>query len=293
MNDAGAFRHPDEPVGVVIARMRRDKGLTGAELGRLAKMSQPKISRIETGRGLPDPRDIGRLARALGAEEEVAQLLVAQAEAAQNRMSGWRPHPVIGLAGTQRDVGESEVLVGTLRAFEPTVVPGLLQTSEYARAILSAFQKLVPDLADNSDSAILEAVSARMRRQEILSDGSKSFRFVMTESVLVNQFCPPDDMLGQIRRLREVRARYDNVSIRIIPRQSTPAIPPMHGFELFDDRSVIAEVFNTGLSSRSRVDAHLYRRVFELFEAGSTGDIDPILDVYQRTYARQLLTDDT
>jgi transcriptional regulator with XRE-family HTH domain len=288
MDHPGEFRHLDEPVGVVLARMRRTKGLTGAQLGRLAKMSQPKISRIETGRGLADPDDIGRLARALGADDELAQLLMAQAEAAQTRMTGWQPHPAIGLAGTQQQVGESEATVGTLRIFEPAVVPGLLQTSEYARAVLSGFQLLIPDFADNSDAAILEAVTARLGRQEILSDPGKSFRFVMTESVLANPFCPPEDMLGQIRRLREVKTRYRNVSLRIIPRQSTPAIPPMHGFELFDDRSVIAEVFNSGLSSQNRADAQLYRTVFDLFEAESVDDIDPILDTYQRLYTRQL-----
>jgi transcriptional regulator with XRE-family HTH domain len=292
VNEASAYRDLEEPVGAALARMRRAKGLTGAQLGRLAKMSQPKISRIETGRGLVDPKDVGRLARALGADDELARRLMERAEAAHNRRDSWQPLPTLGLAGTQNSMGEWEASVQTLRAFEPTIVQGLLQTSEYARAILTAFQKLVPDLAENSDSAILEAVSARMRRQEILSDTSRSFVFVMTESVLVNQFCPPDDMLGQIRRLREVNARYTNVSIRVVPEHATYVIPPMNGFELFDDRAVVADVFNIGLSAQGPADIRLYRSVFDSFEAASVGEIEPILDKYYRSYARQLVPDE-
>ena len=42
---------------MILARMRRAKGLSGGSLGQLAGMSQPKVSRIENGRGLPDPED--------------------------------------------------------------------------------------------------------------------------------------------------------------------------------------------------------------------------------------------
>lgn len=290
MEQAGAPSHdPDEPVGAVLARMRKAKGLTGADLGQLTGMSQSKISRIENAKGLAEPQDIERLARALGADESVATQLVSRAEIAHNRMTDWRPSP-IGLAGTQQAVGRRESEAATLRCFEPTAVHGLLQTSEYARAILTAFQKHgVPDLVDNPGSAILEAVAARVRRQEILSDSHKSFRFVMLESVLSNQFCAPDDMVGQIRRLRQVHAEQKNVSLRIIPEGAAFPLPPMHGFTLFDDRLVMVDVFNTGLTTQGGMDARLYRNVFDSFEEVSVTDIDPILDKYYRRYARMLL----
>jgi transcriptional regulator with XRE-family HTH domain len=292
VTQSDASYDPDEPVGVVLARMRRAKGLTGGELGRLAGMSQPKVSRIENGRGVPDSGDIGRLALALGADEVLARQLVERAETSQNRMTDWRPSP-IGLAGSQREVARWEAATGTLRCFDPIVVPGLLQTSEYARSMLTTFQKYwVPDLGGSAASAVLEAVSARVRRQEILSDESKSFHFVVTEAVLKNQFCPPEDMVGQIRRLRELTAEYDNVSVRILPDHAKLAIPPLHGFELFDDRQVSVDLFNTGLSSYGRSDARLYRGVFDVFEAESLLDIDPILDKYNRYYAARLLADD-
>jgi uncharacterized protein DUF5753/helix-turn-helix protein len=288
MSQSGVSPDPDEPIGAVIARMRRAKGLTGGDLGRLAGMSQPKVSRIENGKGNPDPEDIGRLALALGADEDLARQLVEQAERSQNRMSDWRPSP-IGVAGTQQTVGMAEATVVTLRCFDPTLVPGLLQTSEYARSLLTTFQKYwVPDRPQNAASAVLEAVSARVRRQEVLSDATKTFQFVLYEAVLQNQVCSPDDMLGQVRRLRELRRLYDNVSIRIVPAEARPAIPAMHGFELFDENLVMVDLLNTTLSSQGRADTRLYRDMFDVFEAESVLDIDPILDKYHRHYAEQL-----
>jgi transcriptional regulator with XRE-family HTH domain len=288
MSQSGVSPDPDEPVGAVIARMRRAKGLTGGDLGRLAGMSQPKVSRIENGKGNPDPEDIGRLALALGADEDLARQLAEQAETAQNRMSDWRPSP-IGVTGTQQTVGRAEATVRTLRGFDPTLVPGLLQTSEYARSLLTTFQKYwVPGRPQNAASAVLEAVSARVRRQEVLSDATKTFQFVLYEAVLQNQVCSPDDMLGQVRRLRDLRGLYDNVSIRIVPAEARPAIPAMHGFELFDDKLVMVDLLNTTLSSEGRADTRLYRDMFDVFEAESVLDIDPILDKYHRYYAEQL-----
>ena len=288
MSQSGVSPDPDEPVGAIIARMRRAKGLTGGDLGRLAGMSQPKVSRIENGKGNPDPEDIGRLARALGADDDLARQLAEQAETSQNRMTDWRPSP-IGVAGTQQTVGQAEAAVVTLRCFDPTLVPGLLQTSEYARSLLTTFQKYwVPDRPQNAASAVLEAVSARVQRQEVLSDATKTFRFVLYEAVLRNQVCSPDDMLGQVRRLRDLRGLYDNVSVRIVPADATPAIPAMHGFELFDDSLVMVDLLNTTLSSQGRADTRLYRDMFDVFEAESVLDIDPILDRYHRHYAALL-----
>jgi hypothetical protein len=220
---SGGSLDPDEPVGAILARMRRAQGLSGRKLGQLAGMSQPKVSRIESGKGLPDPQDIGRLARALGAGEEFALALMDRAETAHDRMTDWRPSP-IGLAGAQKSLVRWEGAAGTLRCFEPTIVQGLLQTSEYARSLFAAFQEYwAVDGLESSSSAVAEAVSARVRRQEILSDPAKSIRFVLMEAVLSNRFCAPADMLGQIKRLREVHGTNSSTTAWSSSRSSTPA----------------------------------------------------------------------
>ncbi|GGK85359.1 helix-turn-helix domain-containing protein [Mangrovihabitans endophyticus] len=275
---------PDEPVGSVLARLRKAAGLTGGQLGHRVGMSQPKISRIENGKGLPDPDDVGILARALGAEEEIVLLLMDRATGSRERMTDWTTGPM-GLAGRQNTIGHWENATRSLRVFQPAVVPGLLQSSGYAKAILEDFQLLVfTDLRDRA-VAVAEAVSARIRRQEVLNDHDRSFHFVMTEAVLSNRVCPPQEMLAQLLRLREAAAQ-ENVTIGIVAADAPLSTPPFHGFELLDDRLVNVDLFTSGLISQGRTQAHLYRQVFDSLAAAATTEIEPVLDRYEALYLR-------
>jgi transcriptional regulator with XRE-family HTH domain len=285
VDDVGASSvHPNEPVGAILARMRKARKVTGGQLGKLVGMSQPKISRLENGIGLPDPKDVEAIGRALGADEALVRQLIEQAERSRNRMTDWRQVPM-ALSGRQRSIGQREVEARSIRVFQPAVVVGLLQTSEYARSVLTSFQGLiVEDEISVSTTAIPEAVSGRVQRQEILADPTKEFRFVMTEMVLNNRVCPPEAMPAQIRRIREVAAQ-GNVTIGIIPARTHWQFPPSHGFELLDDDLVLVDIFNTGLVSTGQADALLYRRIFDDFESRAETDIDSILDRYQNLYA--------
>lgn len=272
-----------EPVGVTLARIRRAKKLTGKALGQLAGMSQAKISRIENGITAVEPDDVRALARALQVSAELEHQLVEAVDQAHDRMTDWRPTQT-DVADRQRDVARLENATREFRVFQPAVVVGLLQTSEYARAVFSRFQIELDssDIAESS-ATVADAVSARVRRHEVLTEADRHFHFLMAESVLSNRLCRPADMVAQIERLREV-AGQDNVTLRLIPADNEWAIPPYHGFELMDDRCVLVDLFNTSLMSRGRSDVGLYRQVFDALEEQGTTDIDPMLDRYLDHY---------
>jgi len=275
---------PDEPVGETLARMRKAKHLTGAELAALVEMSQPKISRIERGQVLAEPADIGKIARALGADEALATRLMERTERSHNRMTDLRP-TTVDLANSQKDVTDWESAARVVRSFESAAVPGLLQIGAYAQAVLRAYQRLAQRGAgEPSRTLVAKAVAERVRRQQLLADPAKSFRFVLTETLLRNQICSPVDMLGQIDHLRKVAESYDNVVIAIVPDTVPLAIPPMHGFALLDDKIVFIDAFNTGLISRGRGDAQRYRQVFDAFEEQARTDIAGILAKYRKLY---------
>jgi transcriptional regulator with XRE-family HTH domain len=285
--DRGTPVDDDEPVGVTLARMRRSKGLTGAQLAAQVGMSQPKISRIERGNGVPDPQDVGAIARALGAGERSAQSLMDRAERLHDRMTDWRP-TVPNLADRQKTVADWEAEASVVRAFEPAIVHGLLQTSGYARAVLQAFQRSAPAVAgDVSQAALLAAVSARLKRQEVLAESSKSFKIILGEAVLRRRIYPPIEMLAQINHIREIAVRHPNVRITAIPDGAPTDIPLMHNFSIFDDKIVVVDLFNTGLISRSSKDVDSYRRVFDLLDEQAT-EIGPLLDKYQTVYVEML-----
>jgi hypothetical protein len=87
----------------------------------------------------------------------------------------------------------------------------------------------------------------------------------------------------QIRRLREV-AQQENVFLGIIPADTEWSLPPYHGFELLDDREVMVDLVNTGLTSHGESDIQLYRQVFDALAALAITDIDEILDRYINRY---------
>jgi len=289
VNDSPDFSvERDEPVGAVLARWRKRKKIPGQALGDRVGMSQAKISRLETGASTPDPNDVRRLAQGLDLPSAEVERLVDLAEHSSNQLVDWRPTH-LGLANRQRDVRQLETSARELRIFQPAVVVGLVQTSEYARALMSSLQT---ELADDqiADSAIVvsEAVAARMQRNQVLAEPDRQFHFLMSESVLSNKVCGPAEMLAQIERLREV-SRQPNVNLRIVRRDADWPLAPYHGFVLMDDRCVLVDLFNTSLMSRGRRTVRHYQRVFDAIERIGTTRIDPILDEYQGLYARMLL----
>nr|WP_221378810.1 helix-turn-helix transcriptional regulator [Actinoplanes polyasparticus] len=284
---SGAPRGDAEPVGVVLSRMRRAKRLTGARLAAMVGMSQPKISRIERGKGLLDPEDVGAIARALGADESLTRDLMDRAERSQDRMTDWRPASV-GLAAQQKTLQDWEFAATSIRAFEPALIPGPLQTSGYAKLVLQTMRRIAPMTAsDLTESGLLAAVTARVSRQEVLGDPSKTFQFVLGEATLKRRLFPPLEMMAQIAHLREVVTQTENLRVTVIPDEALIQVPLLHGFFLYDDDLVIVDLYNTGLISRSQKDVESYRRIFDALEKQST-DVVPLLDEYEENYFRLL-----
>ena len=272
------------PVNVALKRLRQRAGLTGQELGRRAGMSQAKISKIETGAIHPSVEDVEHLARALGAPQEDVDRLTDQVEHSRDRMTDWRfgrDDP----ATWQREVAQLEAAATELHSFQPAVLSGLLQTSEYARAVLATVWESSVDGSFGPSAGLTEAVAIRLQRQQILDDPSKHFHFVIPETSLHNVLCQPDEMPGQLRRILAV-SHQENVTLSMIPADERLPYPPYHGFMVLDDRRVMIDLYNTIVVTRGRSDLRLYQNVFRALASRATRDIEPILEKYRRHYLR-------
>jgi transcriptional regulator with XRE-family HTH domain len=275
----------DRPVGVELAALRHAAGLTGQELAQRVGLSQATISRIETGTGRLRPRIVERMARALQASDaQIADLVRrAQPARADDRMTEWRSSRG-AVPNMQNEVAQLEASTTLFRVFQPAVIVGLAQSSEYARSVLGEAHELRAKVDSSvTVAAVPEAVSARVQRQVILADPAKRFHFLMLEAVLSNRLGSPRDMPAQIERLREI-SRQDNVTMRFIPTGVKLAVAPYHGFEVLDDRLVIADLYNTSVRTSGRRDVALYQEVFEKLDESATSDIDAILDKHLDIY---------
>lgn len=211
-----------------LRRLRVRAGLSGEELGRQIGLTQSKVSRLELGRSVPAVPDVVRWGEATGASPEERAQLVELAEELATDVIAWRRAERHGLARVQYHIGELEASSGTIRTFGPVLVPGLLQTADYARRILdAAYPHGRPDIG--------EAVAARLERQVVLLESSKRFEFAITEQALRWRLGPPAVLSAQVDRILTV-LNLPHVWVGIIPHVRELHVWHTHGFNLYEDR---------------------------------------------------------
>jgi transcriptional regulator with XRE-family HTH domain len=182
-------------LGKRLRELRQQAGLTGTQLAESLSWPQSKVSKIETARQTPSDDDIRAWVRTTGREVQTDELLTAL-HALEAQHAEWQRVLRPGLQAHQRKLSELDAKTRLFRVFEATVIPGLLQTSEYARARLAQGVVLFDAIND-----INQAVQTRMKRQELLYREDECFHFVLTEASLRLRLCAPQAMLAQLDRL--------------------------------------------------------------------------------------------
>jgi len=223
---------PQEPrakqqrLAAELRRLREIAGVSGRELAQRIGISQSKVSRIESGATTPPAPAVAAWAEAVGASAETRARLAAMTEAVFAEVQAWRAAlPVRG--HLQDQIKEWEAAARTVRVFQPSVVPGLLQTAEYARRVFGLFH------VSYADDDLAKAVAGRLNRQLALYDEERQFAFLLTEAALRWRPGPPRVLYAQLDRINSLTT-LDNVTIGLIPYdvEATTIIPA--GFDILD-----------------------------------------------------------
>lgn len=198
-------------LGSQLRRLRERSGISCAEAGYSIRGSASKISRMETGRISFKERDVEDLLTLYGLHDpdERAQLV---ALVAQSRQTGWWHRYNDRMPKWFEDYVGLEEAAARIQSWELQFVPGLLQTEQYARAVVAHGHPR------NAGSPEVESmVELRLRRQRIL-DGIHPPRLwmVIDESVLHRTFGSPAVLKEQIYRLLEV-TELPHISLQVIP----------------------------------------------------------------------------
>jgi hypothetical protein len=225
-------------------------------------------STCRTGRQTASADDLVRWTEAVGCPGEIRAALLADLRSMRVEYATWRRQfRQGGSARLQRAQVPVEAGAAAVRVFEPSIVPGLLQSPDYARYIFRGLAQL-PGRGRDID----EGVHARMRRQEILYQPGKDFRFLVTEAAMRYLICPRPVLRTQLERLA-VMSALPTVDLAVIPMDA--ALPHMfwHGFWIFDEVLVLVETVSSELSLRDSDDIETYTRFFESFwQAASHGE---------------------
>nr|WP_244301683.1 MULTISPECIES: helix-turn-helix transcriptional regulator [Microbispora] len=197
-------------LGTQLRRLRESKHIRLEEAGHAIRASHSKISRMELGRVGFRRRDVADLLTLYGvsdeAEREALLSLVAQA----NAPGWWHKYDDVLPSWFEAYVG-LEQAASTIRCYEVQFVPGLLQTPEYAAAVVRLGHPDAPA------EEIERRVRLRMDRQELLArPDAPNLWAVIDEAVLRRPVGGPEVMRAQIEHLLEM-VNLPRVTLQVIP----------------------------------------------------------------------------
>jgi transcriptional regulator with XRE-family HTH domain len=198
-------------LGQRLQALRKDKGLTVNEVSGRAGISQSQITKIERGYGAVKPADVLKLLEVYEETDPQQQAMLLAMVRAGASKDWWEGRPALPPKfGSYLGL---ESVASALQAYDTTVVHGLLQTPDYARALLRAQRpELLPHEIDR-------LVDLRMRRQEILTRTDPpppTLWSVMDEAVLRRPIGGRETMHAQLQQLIE-RSALRNVTLLVMP----------------------------------------------------------------------------
>jgi transcriptional regulator with XRE-family HTH domain len=196
-------------LGRELRRLRDAKGLTLEQAGKRISSSPSRVQRIEAGDIRPRPGDVMELLQAyeipLEGEEGTALILMAR----ELREQGWWQR-FDALPSRYATMIAYEDEATDIRTYQPTLVPGLLQTEAYARAVIGTTQEI-------ESQALDQLVAARLQRQGILARkaGRPRLRAVVAEAALLMQVGGSKVMREQLIHLAKM-AEQPNITVQVI-----------------------------------------------------------------------------
>jgi transcriptional regulator with XRE-family HTH domain len=215
-------------LGTELRRLREASSFSGERAAAHFGWSQAKISRMEAAINRPTVRDVGDLLELYGTPpHERDELLALAAVAATREATWWTDYAgTISVRTRQRTALEAEA--ATLRHFQPNVIPGLLQTAEYARALFAISG--VEETRMNIDLA----VAFRAIRQEFVFQSTPSFQLVITGSAL--RWRPGSGALqkDQLHSLLEKCTKGSNVVLRVLDGYPRDSAYPQPDFTIYE-----------------------------------------------------------
>jgi transcriptional regulator with XRE-family HTH domain len=238
-----------------LRQLRGACGLSGAALARRTAMSQSAISRIETGRAVPTALDVERLLRGLGADRETSDRILELARVAGIDYTPWRTVAVAGLHYKQGELRALERGASSVRMFLPAIPSGLLQVPQYARCAIT------PSVPGAAARDVERMLAARLERQEILHDASKSFGFVLTEQAVRWRRAPAPVMAQQCAHMADLAGRA-NIEIAVVPLAARVGLAPMNTFVIYDERLVTIELFSGEVILHEAADVEYHGNLY-------------------------------
>jgi transcriptional regulator with XRE-family HTH domain len=273
-------------LGALLRRLREEKGLSVKDVTDHLLCSPSKVSRIETGQRNATLRDVRDLCDFYGVNDEAERDRLMRLVKEGKQQGWWQPFelPYSTYVGLEQEATSIDI-------YHSAVVPGLLQTAQYARAVHEGgMPKLEPDVIE-------QRIVERIRRQQLLDKELPYFSVVLDESVLHRQVGGTGVMCEQLSRIIDAGSRT-HTTIQILP-YTVGAHPAMESdFTILEFTKVAPNVptvvYVEGLAGQIYLDrlqdANRYLQVFAYLRkiALNSKDSLDLLKKLRRAYEKGL-----
>ncbi|HEY0700901.1 MAG TPA: helix-turn-helix transcriptional regulator, partial [Micromonospora sp.] len=259
-------------LGSELRKLRETANLTGEQvIERVGWASASKLSRLENGRSKPDLKDILTLLDLYQVTGAVRDELATITRDAGDMRAWLRQNPEV--TRNQLDYFELEAGSAEIREYCPVIVPGLLQTPEYARVrIVSSAPLRSPAPGRNGDEDPDAEVRARQARQALLTQVADAplYSAVIEESAFSGRAGPPEMLRRQLVHLRQM-AELTNVTVQVVPSHASfeDWYLPHTAFSLYrfpdpqDPETVAIEGMSTNFMNTDPKELNRYSVVFQ------------------------------
>jgi transcriptional regulator with XRE-family HTH domain len=223
----GGSTVPRRQLGRKLKELREAARLTVPQAIGALEWSKPRLWRYETGQVPIHPNDVDVMCRVYGADSDVTEVLKELAR--QSKAKGWWH--------SYGDVPEwfelylgMEAAASRMRHYESEIIPGLLQSPTYARALVSQYMTEAP-----ADEMMEKRTAVRLRRQQILTrsaPAAPTYEVMLSEAALLRGF-DSSTMVDQLTSLAAFTDR-PNITIRVIPLSAGPTKAHCGPFVILD-----------------------------------------------------------
>lgn len=253
-------------LGAQLRRVREDAGVTAEQAAEVIEVSASTLRRIEAGRvGIKGPALNALLDRYGVTDAELRETLLSMAKTGKQR-GWWAKYG--DLPSSYRQYIGLESAAEEVQNFETLVVPGLLQTPDYARAMMAE------DPFEPSPDAVERRVAVRMQRQELITSGRLRLVAVLDEAVLHRQIGGPSVTAAQLTALLDAGKRW-NVTLQVIPFREGAYASMLSSFHILNFADGPSVVYIEGLTGDLYAEGEDVRRCTVVFNSLRAAALSP------------------
>lgn len=240
----------DKHIGQLIKGLRRQRNMTGEELGKRVGLSQSKISKIEIGfYEQLHLKEVDAILNILDAPKTIRQHIYKLMDRAQLSTPGIRPYRL----QYRSEYYELQLKTLYLRMYVINSIPALLQTADYRLASLKRY-------GVTQEETKLK-MKAALKWQDLLWDTKHTFHIILLQAALYTLLLPASRHIAQLDRIERL-IDLPNVKIGIIPVEAGLPLPENGLFVLYDENVLIKPMADYEIESIDPDDIALHLKIF-------------------------------